>query len=92
MANDLWKNSKNVDQELADNIIAGKQDWQFVRYDHDKKKWITRPIFYVKYKWSKRYERLTIKDALPLIGSYFQITEDLKEWIKSSKYSALANF
>lgn len=64
-----------------EDLIAGKQDWNG-----------NSPVFYIKYRWSKRYERITIKEAIPLLNNWFPMTDSLREWMKTSKYKgALAN-
>lgn len=72
-----------------DNIRSAKQDWQMVKYDSKNKKWIQRPVFFIKYRWSNRYERISIKEAVNLIGDIFPLSEQLREWVGNSKYSHL---
>ncbi len=88
---ELYKNLKRFsnDQSLPieEKVMDGKQNWQLVRYDVKKKKWICRPVFFVRYRYEKKFVRISIKDALPLIGSFFPVTDDLKEWISTSKYT-----
>ena len=68
-----------------ENITASKQSWNHVRYCHKSRKWIMRPVFYVKYRGSKRFQRLPIKEAINLIGNIFPLTDDLKKWMETGK-------
>ncbi len=70
-----------------EDLQEAKQDWQFVRYDSEKRKWIQRPVFYVKFNWSNRFERISIKNAMELIPEIFSPSDQLQEWIENSKYS-----
>ncbi|MEM6737415.1 MAG: hypothetical protein AAF620_15245 [Bacteroidota bacterium] len=70
-----------------DTIKEAKQSWQSAGYDYEKKKWLDRPVFTVKYKWSNRFEVLPIREAVKLIGTIFPLTQDLEEWLKNGKYS-----
>ena len=69
-----------------EDLKEAKQDWKSVRYDSEKKKWIYRPVFYVKFKWSNRFERISIKEAMNLVPDIFRLSDQLKEWIENSKY------
>lgn len=71
---------------MVDNIKAAKQQWSSSTYDYIKKEWRFRPIFYVKYGWSNRFEVLPVREAVKLIGTWFPITDDLKEWLEGGKY------
>ncbi|WP_064967995.1 hypothetical protein [Tenacibaculum ovolyticum] len=70
-----------------EDLKEAKQDWKSVRYDYDTRTWIYRPVFYLKYKWSNRFERISIKEAMSLVGTIFNPSEQLREWIEKSKYS-----
>ncbi|WP_348655475.1 hypothetical protein [uncultured Roseivirga sp.] len=72
-----------------DNVKETKQDWQFTKYCSKERKWLMRPVFSVKFKWSNRFERISITEAMENIfcaeHPIFSVSDDLRKWIATSK-------
>lgn len=76
-----------MEKKSTNRPVRISQTWKATTFDFETRKWIFKPVFYVKQTVFDKSKRVGIKAGLELIeNGYLRVTDDLREWLNENVY------